>query len=85
MSKIFLQDSFKEFCESKKLEVNLQQVKIINSLEKFFGNGETVLSRFFKKKKYIYLSDILRILDKKKIKSKINKKNKVKAKKKNIF
>ena len=50
MSKIFLQDSFKEFCEINKLEVNAQQVKIINSLEKFLGNGETILSRFFKKK-----------------------------------
>ena len=50
MSKIFLQDSFKEFCEINKFEVNLQQVKIINSLEKFLSNRETILSRFFKKK-----------------------------------
>ena len=58
MSKIFLQDSFKEFCEANKFEVNLQQVKIINSLEKFLGNRETILSRFFKKKEklcfYLY-------------------------------
>ena len=58
MSKIFLQDSFKEFCEINKLEVNAQQVKIINSLEKYLGNGETLLSRFFKKKEklcfYLY-------------------------------
>ena len=37
MSKIFLQDSFKEFCEINKLELNAQQVKIISSLEKFLG------------------------------------------------
>ncbi len=58
MSKIFLQDSFKEFCEINKLEVNEQQVKIINSLEKFLGNRETILSRFIKKKEklcfYLY-------------------------------
>ena len=32
MSKIFLQDSFKEFCQINKFEVNAQQVNIINSL-----------------------------------------------------
>ena len=50
MSKIFLQDSFKEFCEMNKFEINEQQVKIISSLEKFLDNRETILSRFFKKK-----------------------------------
>ena len=58
MSKIFLQDSFKEFCKINKLEVNTQQVKIIISLEKFLDNKETILSRFFKKKEklcfYLY-------------------------------
>ena len=58
MSKIFLQDSFKEFCEINKFEVNAHQVKIINSLEKFLDNGETFLSKFFKKKEklcfYLY-------------------------------
>ena len=58
MSKIFLQNSFKEFCKIKKLEVNTQQVKIIKSLEKFLDNKETILSRFIKKKEklcfYIY-------------------------------
>ena len=58
MSKIFLQDSFKEFCELNKLEVNTQQVKIINSIEKFLDNRKTILSRFFKKKEklcfYLY-------------------------------
>ena len=50
MSKIFLQDSFKEFCEMNKFEINEQQVKIINSLEKFLDNKETILSRLIKKK-----------------------------------
>ena len=58
MSKIFLQNSFKEFCKIKKLEVNTQQVKIIKSLEKFLDNKETILSRFIKKKEklcfYLY-------------------------------
>ena len=58
MSKIYLQDSFEEFCEINKLEVNVQQVKIINSLEKFLDNRETILSRFIKKKEklcfYLY-------------------------------
>ena len=58
MSKIFLQNSFKEFCEINKLEVNEQQVKIINSIEKFLFNNETILSRFIKKKEklcfYLY-------------------------------
>ena len=58
MSKIFLQDSFKEFCKINKLEVNTQQIKIINSLEKFLDNRETILSRFIKKKEklcfYLY-------------------------------
>jgi len=58
MPKIFLQDSFKEFCEINKLELNAQQVKIISSLEKFLDNRETILSRFIKKKEklcfYLY-------------------------------
>ena len=58
MSKIFLQNSFKEFCKINKLEENTQQVKIINLLEKFLNNKETILSRFIKKKEklcfYLY-------------------------------
>ena len=58
MSKILLQDSFKEFCELNQFEVNVQQVKIINSIEKFLDNRETILSRIIKKKKklcfYLY-------------------------------
>ena len=58
MSKIFLQNSFKEFCEINKLEVNAQQVKIINLLDKFLDKRETFLSRLIKKKEklcfYLY-------------------------------
>lgn len=58
MPKIFLQDSFKEFCEINKLELNAQQIKIISSLEKFLDNRGTILSRFIKKKEklcfYLY-------------------------------
>ena len=58
MPKIFLQDSFKEFCEINKLELNTQQIKIISSLEKFLDNRGTILSRFIKKKEklcfYLY-------------------------------
>ena len=53
MPKIFLQDSFKEFCEINKLELNAQQIKIISSLEKFLDNRETILSRFIKKKEIL--------------------------------
>ena len=58
MSKILLQNSFKEFCEINKLEVNAQQVKIINLLDKFLDKRETFLSRLIKKKEkfcfYLY-------------------------------
>ena len=54
MPKIFLQDSFKEFCKINKLEVNAQQVKIINSLEKFLDNRKTILSRVIKKNEYFH-------------------------------
>ena len=43
MSKIFLQDLFKEFCEINKLEINAQQVKIISSLEKFLDNRKKTI------------------------------------------
>ena len=58
MSKISLQNSFKEFCEQNKFEVNASQKEIINLLDKFFNFKETFLSRFFKKRKklcfYLY-------------------------------
>ncbi len=50
MSKINLQDSFKEFCKQKKFEINEQQTEIINLLDKFLNNKKTFFSKFFKKK-----------------------------------
>jgi cell division protein ZapE len=58
MSKINLQDSFKEFCEQNKFEVNAQQIEIINLLERFLSHKEFFFSRLFKKKErlcfYLY-------------------------------
>ena len=58
MSKITLQDSFKEFCKLNKLELNSSQIKIINLLDSFFYKNKTFLSKFFKKKEklcfYLY-------------------------------
>ena len=45
-----LQDSFKEFCEQKKLEINPSQIEIINLLDIFLIRKKTFLSRFFKKR-----------------------------------
>ncbi|MDA8559356.1 cell division protein ZapE [Candidatus Pelagibacter bacterium] len=46
-----LEKKFIEFCSSKKLEINSNQIKIINSLEKFQNNNfdNSFLSSFFKK------------------------------------
>ena len=44
-----LQNSFKEFCEKNKFEINVQQKEIINLLDKFLNYKETFLSSFFKK------------------------------------
>ena len=46
-----LQNSFKEFCEQNKFEINTQQTEIINLFDKFINSKETFLSRFFKKRK----------------------------------
>jgi len=51
MSKITLQDSFKEFCKKNKLEINSPQIKIINLLDRFLNNKESFLSRLFKRRK----------------------------------
>ena len=53
-----LQDSFKEFCEQKKLEINPSQTEIINLLDIFLIRKKTFLSRFFKREKssvFIYM------------------------------
>ena len=46
-----LEKKFIEFCSSKKLEINSNQIKIINSLEKFQNDNfdNSFLSSFFKK------------------------------------
>ena len=58
MTKINLQDLFKDFCKQNSFEVNSQQKEIINLLEKFLNLKETFLNRFFKKNKkqcfYLY-------------------------------
>ena len=51
MSKMNLQNSFKEFCKLNKFEINSQQSEIINLLDRFFNKKENFLSRIFKKKK----------------------------------
>ena len=53
-----LQNSFKGFCRHNKFEINEQQIQIINSLDRFLNDKETILSLIFKKKKkfcfYLY-------------------------------
>ena len=44
MSKLSLEDSFKEFCEKNSFESNNQQIEIINLLDKFFNPKKTFLS-----------------------------------------
>ncbi len=51
MAKINLQNSFKEFCEKNKFEINSQQTEIINLLDIFLNQKKTFLSKIFKKKK----------------------------------
>jgi len=50
MAKLNLQDSFKEFCKNKKFEINDQQLKIVDLLEKFIEPKKKFLNSFFKKK-----------------------------------
>ena len=42
MSKLSLQDSFKEFCNKNLFEKNNQQIEIINALEKFLSPKKTI-------------------------------------------
>ena len=55
MLKMNLQDSFKEFCEKKKFEINESQIEIINLLDKFLIHKQPFLSRLFKKRKTLFL------------------------------
>ncbi len=53
-----LKSSFKEFCKQNKFEINSQQSEIINLLDRFLNEKETLFSRIFKKRKnlcfYLY-------------------------------
>ena len=46
-----LKSSFKVFCKQNKYEVNEQQIEIIELLDKFLNQKETIFWRFFKKRK----------------------------------
>ena len=46
-----LQNSFKEFCEQNKLEINFSQIEVVNLLDSFFNRRDSFLSRLFKKRK----------------------------------
>ena len=48
MSKLSLQDSFKEFCNKNLFEKNSQQIVIINALEKFLNPKKNFFRIFFK-------------------------------------
>ena len=50
MSKLSLQDSFKEFCKKNSFENNNQQIEIVKLLNKFFNPKKTFLSNFFNEK-----------------------------------
>ena len=50
MSKIVLQDSFKEFCKKNSFENNNQQIEIVNLLSKFLNPRKNFFRVFFKKK-----------------------------------
>ena len=46
-----LQNSFIEFCNKKKFEINQNQIKIINLLDKFLNQKKNFLNYFFNSKK----------------------------------
>ena len=50
MSKLSLEESFKEFCKKNSFENNNQQIKIVNLLDKFINPRKTFFSKFFKNK-----------------------------------
>tara|TARA_X000001036_G_scaffold429082_1_gene459788 strand:- start:176 stop:1213 length:1038 start_codon:yes stop_codon:yes gene_type:complete len=58
MSKINLQDSFKEFCKKKKYEINPQQTELIEILERFLNYKDSFFNKFLNKKEklcfYLY-------------------------------
>ena len=50
MFKNTLQNSFKEFCRSEKFEINKEQIKIVQDLEKFLSSKTGFFDFFLKKK-----------------------------------
>ena len=50
MSKLSLEESFKEFCKKNSFENNNQQIKIVNLLDKFINPRKTFFSNFFRNK-----------------------------------
>ena len=54
MAKLYLQDSFEEFCRKKKFAINDQQIEIINLLDKFLNHKKNFFSKFFKKKENLF-------------------------------
>ena len=50
MTKISLQNSFKEFCKKNSFENNNQQIEIINLLDEFINPRKTFFSNFFRNK-----------------------------------
>ena len=50
MSKIKLQNSFKEFCKKNSFENNNHQIEVIDLLDKFINSKKNFLSNFFKSK-----------------------------------
>ena len=51
-----LQNKFIEYCNTSNFEINLNQIKIINSLEKFYTEnfGTSLLKNFFNKDNIIF-------------------------------
>ena len=50
MLKMNLQNSFKEFCKKKKLEINTSQIEIIDLIDKFLIRKQTFFGRFIKRR-----------------------------------
>ena len=56
-----LQNSFSEFCNNNKFEINKKQTEILNSLEKFIFSRNKLLN-FFQKKKTSIVSIFMEVL-----------------------
>ena len=58
MKKYNLQNSFKEFCKKNKFEINNEQIKVINLLNKFIYHKKNFFTNFFNSQKkmcfYLY-------------------------------